>query len=155
MPIGARIIGAVADYLELGAAATAMPDLDTVSQLLRASPAGAQVVDALLRVLESDRGDKTPATPTMLARRTSRAQGSQRSTTMTTTADAAADAARAARERRRKDPAQALSARARKAKENEPMLGDEPLKEALTFDDVLLVPGGARCCRATSTCARG
>ena len=66
MPIGARIIGAVADYQELGAAATAMPDLDTVSQLLRASPAGAQVVDALLRVLESDRGDKTPATPTML-----------------------------------------------------------------------------------------
>jgi type II secretion system (T2SS) protein E len=66
MPIGARIIGAVADYQELGAAATATPDLDTVSQLLRASPAGAQVVDALLRVLESDRGDKTPATPTML-----------------------------------------------------------------------------------------
>jgi hypothetical protein len=69
MPIGARIIGAVADYLELGAAATAGPegpDLDTVSQLLRASPAGAQVVDALLRVLESDRGDKTPATPTTL-----------------------------------------------------------------------------------------
>jgi len=66
MPVGARIIGAVADYLELGAAATAGPDLDTVSQLLRASPAGAQVVDALLRVLESDRGDKTPATPTML-----------------------------------------------------------------------------------------
>ena len=69
MPIGARIIGAVADYQELGAAASAGPagpDLDTVSQLLRASPAGAQVVDALLRVLESDRGDKTPATPTML-----------------------------------------------------------------------------------------
>jgi hypothetical protein len=66
MPVGARIIGAVADYQELGAAATAMTDLDTVSQLLRASPAGAQVVDALLRVLESDRGDKTPATPTML-----------------------------------------------------------------------------------------
>ncbi|HEY2742990.1 MAG TPA: hypothetical protein VGL86_00145 [Polyangia bacterium] len=66
MPIGARIIGAVADYQELGAAATATPDLDTVSQLLRASPAGAQVVDALLRVLESDRGDKTPATPTTL-----------------------------------------------------------------------------------------
>jgi len=66
IPVGARIIGAVADYQELGAAATAGPDLDTVSQLLRASPAGAQVVDALLRVLESDRGDKTPATPTML-----------------------------------------------------------------------------------------
>ena len=66
IPTGARIIGAVADYLELGAAATAGPDLDTVSQLLRASPAGAQVVDALLRVLESDRGDKTPATPTTL-----------------------------------------------------------------------------------------
>ncbi|MDB4965271.1 MAG: hypothetical protein JWN44_960 [Myxococcales bacterium] len=66
VPIGARIIGAVADYQELGAAATAAPDLDTVSQLLRASPAGAQVVDALLRVLESDRGDKTPATPTTL-----------------------------------------------------------------------------------------
>ncbi|MCA1665554.1 MAG: hypothetical protein LC659_15025, partial [Myxococcales bacterium] len=66
IPLGARIIGAVADYQELGAAATAGPDLDTVSQLLRASPAGAQVVDALLRVLESDRGDKTPATPTML-----------------------------------------------------------------------------------------
>jgi hypothetical protein len=66
IPIGARIIGAVADYQELGAAATAAPDLDAISQLLRASPAGAQVVDALLRVLESDRGDKTPATPTML-----------------------------------------------------------------------------------------
>ena len=69
IPIGARIIGAVADYQELGAAASvgqAGPDLDTVSQLLRASPAGAQVVDALLRVLESDRGDKTPATPTTL-----------------------------------------------------------------------------------------
>jgi len=69
IPIGARIIGAVADYQELGAAASAGPagpDLDTVSQLLRASPAGAQVVDALVRVLESDRGDKTPATPTML-----------------------------------------------------------------------------------------
>ena len=65
-PVGARIIGAVADYQELGAAATAMPDLDTVSQLLRASSAGAQVVDALLRVLESERGDKTPATPTTL-----------------------------------------------------------------------------------------
>jgi hypothetical protein len=63
-PIGARIIGAVADYLELGAATTAVPDLDTVSQLLRASPAGAQVVDALLRVLELDRGDVTPTTPT-------------------------------------------------------------------------------------------
>ncbi len=48
IPVGARIIGAVADYQELGAAATAGPDLDTVSQLLRASPAGAQVVDALL-----------------------------------------------------------------------------------------------------------
>jgi hypothetical protein len=66
VPIGARIIGAVADYQELGAAATAAPDLDTVSQLLRASSAGAHVVDALLRVLESDRGDKTPATPTTL-----------------------------------------------------------------------------------------
>lgn len=69
MPVGARIIGAVADYQELGAAASVGaggPDLDTVSQLLRASPAGAQVVDALLRVLESDRGDKTPATPTTL-----------------------------------------------------------------------------------------
>jgi hypothetical protein len=66
IPIGARIIGAVADYQELGAAAGAGTDLDTVSQLLRASPAGAQVVDALLRVLESDRGDKTPATPTTL-----------------------------------------------------------------------------------------
>lgn len=64
IPLGARIIGAVADYQELGAAATAGPDLDTVSQLLRASPAGAQVVDALLRVLERERGDKTPSTPT-------------------------------------------------------------------------------------------
>ncbi|MCU1277287.1 MAG: hypothetical protein JWM53_833 [bacterium] len=66
IPIGARIIGAVADYQELGAAATATPDLDTVSQLLRASSAGAQVVDALLRVLESDSCDKTTATPTTL-----------------------------------------------------------------------------------------
>jgi len=67
IPIGARIIGAVADYQELGAAATAGPDLDTVSQLLRASPAGAQVVDALLRVLENERGDRTPASPTKLS----------------------------------------------------------------------------------------
>jgi hypothetical protein len=61
-PLGTRIIGAVADYVELAASAAA-PDLDTVSQLLRASPAGATVVDALLRVLENDRGDVTPATP--------------------------------------------------------------------------------------------
>lgn len=66
MPVGARIVGAVADYLELGAASGAAPDLDTVSQLLRASPAGAQVVDALLRVLDAERGDKTPAQPTTL-----------------------------------------------------------------------------------------
>lgn len=65
--MGARIISIVADYQELGAAATAVPDLQTVSQLLRASPAGAPVVDALLRVLEIERGDKTPPTPTMLA----------------------------------------------------------------------------------------
>ncbi len=65
-PLGTRIIGAVADYVELAASAAA-PDLDTVSQLLRASPAGASVVDALLRVLESERNDVTPATPTMTA----------------------------------------------------------------------------------------
>jgi hypothetical protein len=65
VPLGARIIGAVADYLELGAASYT-PDLDTVSQLLRASPAGSQVVDALLKVLQEERGDKTPATPTTL-----------------------------------------------------------------------------------------
>ncbi len=57
-PLGARIIGVVADYLELGAAA-GEADLDTVSQLLRASSAGAPVVDALLRVLETERGDKS------------------------------------------------------------------------------------------------
>ncbi len=60
-PLGARIVGLVADYLELGAASGEV-DLGTVSQLLRASSAGAPVVDALLRVLESDRGDTTPAT---------------------------------------------------------------------------------------------
>lgn len=65
-PLGTRIIGAVADYVELAASAAA-PDLDTVSQLLRASPAGATVVDALLRVLESERNDVTPATPTVTA----------------------------------------------------------------------------------------
>lgn len=65
-PIGARIIIIVADYQDLGAAAMAAPDLDTVSQLLRASPAGASVVDALLRVLDSERGDQTPPTPTTL-----------------------------------------------------------------------------------------
>jgi hypothetical protein len=64
--MGARIIGAVADYLELGAASHAPPDLDTVSQLLRASPAGAQVVDALLKILQDERGDITPAEPTKL-----------------------------------------------------------------------------------------
>jgi len=61
-PLGARIISVVADYLELGAAA-GEADLDTVSQLLRASSAGAPVVDALLRVLELDKQeDRTPAT---------------------------------------------------------------------------------------------
>jgi hypothetical protein len=65
VPLGARIIGAVADYLELGAASHA-PDLGTVSQLLRASPAGAQVVDALLKVLQEERADITPAQPTTL-----------------------------------------------------------------------------------------
>jgi hypothetical protein len=65
VPLGARIIGAVADYLELGAASHT-PDLDTVSQLLRASPAGSQVVDALLRVLQEERSDITPAEPTTL-----------------------------------------------------------------------------------------
>jgi hypothetical protein len=61
-PLGARIISVVADYLELGAAA-GEADLDTVSQLLRASTAGAPVVDALLRVLELDKQeDRTPST---------------------------------------------------------------------------------------------
>lgn len=65
-PLGARIISVVADYLELGAAAgepSAATDLGTVSQLLRASSAGATVVDALLRVLESERADIIPAMP--------------------------------------------------------------------------------------------
>jgi hypothetical protein len=53
-PIGARVIGAVSDYLELGAASGEPPDLGTVSQLLRTSSAGAQVVDALLRVLDAE-----------------------------------------------------------------------------------------------------
>jgi hypothetical protein len=61
-PLGARIITVVDDYLQLGAASGEI-DLGTVSQLLRASPAGAPVVDALLRVLESERvTDPTPAT---------------------------------------------------------------------------------------------
>jgi hypothetical protein len=58
-PLGARIISVVSDYLELGAAA-GEADLGTVSQLLRASSAGAPVVDALLRVLEGEREDRTP-----------------------------------------------------------------------------------------------
>jgi hypothetical protein len=88
-PLGARIITVVDDYLQLGAASgeigepslgqtpggrgssgeavpSRMPveiDLGTVSQLLRTSPAGAPVVDALLRVLESEKvTDPTPAT---------------------------------------------------------------------------------------------
>jgi hypothetical protein len=61
-PLGARIITVVDDYLQLGAASGEI-DLGTVSQLLRASPSGAPVVDALLRVLESERvTDPTPAT---------------------------------------------------------------------------------------------
>lgn len=61
-PLGARIITVVDDYLQLGAASGEI-DLGTVSQLLRASPAGAPVVDALLRVLESEKvTDPTPAT---------------------------------------------------------------------------------------------
>jgi hypothetical protein len=58
-PLGARIISVVSDYLQLGAAA-GEADLETVSQLLRASSAGAPVVDALLRVLEAERADRTP-----------------------------------------------------------------------------------------------
>jgi hypothetical protein len=62
-PLGARIITVVDDYLQLGVPSAEIDDLGTVSQLLRASPAGAQVVDALLRVLESERiSDPTPAT---------------------------------------------------------------------------------------------
>jgi hypothetical protein len=51
----------VADYLALGVQAGDV-DLETVSQLLRASSAGAPVVDALLRVLESERVDRAGAT---------------------------------------------------------------------------------------------
>ena len=40
--------------------------LETVSQLLRASSAGAPVVDALLRVLEQDRGGDLPAQKTLV-----------------------------------------------------------------------------------------
>lgn len=58
-PLGARIISVVTDYLQLGVTA-GEADLETVSQLLRASSAGAPVVDALLRVLEAERADKTP-----------------------------------------------------------------------------------------------
>jgi len=58
-PLGARIISVVSDYLQLGVAA-GEADLETVSQLLRASSAGAPVVDALLRVLEAERADRTP-----------------------------------------------------------------------------------------------
>ncbi len=62
-PLGARIITVIDDYLQLGAASSEVEDLGTVSQLLRTSPAGAPVVDALLRVLESERvSDPTPAT---------------------------------------------------------------------------------------------
>jgi hypothetical protein len=54
-PLGARIVSACADYLELTGAADGhdrgAPDRDTVSQLLRAGSATAPVVDALLRVL--------------------------------------------------------------------------------------------------------
>jgi hypothetical protein len=57
-PLGARIITVVDDFLQLGAASGEI-DLGTVSQLLRASPAGAPVVDALLRVLESERVSDT------------------------------------------------------------------------------------------------
>ena len=55
-PLGARVVTACADYLELHAEATraadAAPDRDTVAQLLRAGTAAGPVVDALLRVLE-------------------------------------------------------------------------------------------------------
>ena len=64
-PLGARIIAVVADYLALGVSATEA-DLETVSQLLRASAAGAAVVDALLRVLESERADRTPEANTVI-----------------------------------------------------------------------------------------
>jgi hypothetical protein len=58
-PVGAVIVGVVQEYLELGAN-TAEADLDAISQLLRTSSrAGSEgrgpVVDALLRVLESER----------------------------------------------------------------------------------------------------
>jgi hypothetical protein len=56
--LGARVVGLIEEYLELGAASGGRPeglgDLGVVSQLLRASSAGVEVVDALLRVLERD-----------------------------------------------------------------------------------------------------
>jgi hypothetical protein len=53
-PLSAQIVGAVIEVLDLGSVA-ALADLDAVSQLLRAGhPGRAAVVDALLRVLDSD-----------------------------------------------------------------------------------------------------
>jgi MshEN domain len=53
-PLAARVVTACADYLELEFEADKPPDRDTVSQLLRAGPATAPVVDALLDVLDLD-----------------------------------------------------------------------------------------------------
>jgi hypothetical protein len=75
LPVGAKVVGVIADYLELGVDSGEGADLGTVSQLLRASAAGPQVVDALLAVLRAQRGlsgdapgepDVTPAMATEL-----------------------------------------------------------------------------------------
>jgi hypothetical protein len=73
-PLGARIISVVSDYLQLGVTA-GEADLETVSQLLRASSAGAPVVDALLRVLEAERADRTPESQHPAAAATSLLKG--------------------------------------------------------------------------------
>jgi hypothetical protein len=62
-PLGARVISACSDFLELQEESGGeghLPDLDTVSQLLRAGSGTAPVVDALMRVLEARREATQP-----------------------------------------------------------------------------------------------
>ncbi len=61
-----RVVQSVADFLALGGPDGDSIDLGTAEQLLRASSAGSQVVDALMRILHRDAAERTPAAATEL-----------------------------------------------------------------------------------------
>lgn len=61
-----RIVQAVADFLALGGPDGEAIDLEAAEQLLRASSAGSNVVDALTRILRRDLAERTPAVATRM-----------------------------------------------------------------------------------------